>query len=1692
MLSQYKNIDKILSSTKATQGQRFLDKEIELFSSPASKYAWKNNILASDSKDNGIEFHVYSGDTWITGNHRIDLQPKNQITYTDPKNNVDYRLPAKPWQINLFNEFNNLNIQKGEYRIAVNFFTNLIGSYESQKLKIDEISPDRTELRLRSIDTDDSEFLEQITNYIQTVGNSVTQLTSTNSYRTLLVNFSRNQTALFTNSVVIGEYVYVKLYEPLASDIEKDFKCWIVEEQRPTYIDRITLETFGLGIPDTIRKLSGPNWDASDRASTSTDTGLKNWNDILGSSVSTSQQLVDSVFSGSIAGIDLNIDYSDFNNFIFYSSATERVKNFHYKLELIEYYNLQLSTLGSISGSTAVTNVEEFTNLKNVLIGGFDKFEKYLYFDSSSRTFTYDLPLADPNVSYITGSYIDPWPKTTTSRPHTLYSSTSSIAQEWYSTLLDNADIYDRANYNSLINGVPLYLRTNTDNEGLETFIHMLGQHYDIIYTYIRNVSKIYSRDEHPKYGVPNELLYSVAKQFGWSLTDGNQYKDLWEYVLGTNEAGIPITGSNTVGDASLPGKDMTYHIWRRIVNNLPGLLKSKGTKRSVKALLSCYGIPQSMISINEYGGPRIERPPVYEKLNFDYALDLIKNTAGTVTVDYDQPINSVELRFRTDNVLTNTSLPSTMNLFSIDSNDVTLDFTRGTLGTIQINGTSSADIEMFDGGWLNVLLRSGSNASLEVVAKKSKYGKIVAAVSASATASFASTGTVTLGGGGSGARLKGQLQELRLWSSSLQDSPFNNHTKAPAAYDANVDAYDELVFRLPLTQKTDHTTAVTMSGVEPNLSGISASFASWTNAEPYDSIEETYYYDGISLAAGTFDDNKIRLEDNELVGTLDIKSRAERSQFDKAPLDSNRLGVYFSPQTMIDEDIIAQLGFTELDSYIGDPGQQYERSYPDLIEAAQSYWKKYETKNDLNAYIKIFTLFDLSFFKQLDQLLPARADKITGLLIQPNILERNKDSFLPRVNKQNAGYNTDINVQETTIVTGIYPVYLGGIEGAVATITAQDDNQWQGYLTKSSDERYAGTTYSYQYAVLSGSQYITGSTPTWMSQAVFLPITGATLSETRESATYTEYRNFLYSYTYPIESGSTSSTSNTGSVFESFEQSGSATTYTTSSILYVFNSSAYSTSGDPENPYLLASPDVNFIQIVSSSTEVTLSQTAYLREITLEAPVSSPSLAQTISYYEVINDGAGDPLANGGNLFWSNLYQYLNLNQANTEYPETSSFFSMPIAVDLNNASGNWKQLRLQLYIGSGSTSTPDSGFVSSIESAITTFSQIVGDTTYTGSLTFDTSLTELAHAMERSGSWAAPGTTVYAKLSLLAIPKPGSIFSGDTIKFQKLGHNGTTLPTSYILANISSSRTDASTISGYVTSSGALFPLSTWYTTGSFDLDLAGIDAYRIIPSASLIELSFSSSLSASLAASPGNNLIQFTGMGVDISKWGITGSISGSDPDSPLQIVDYDVTINGVNAIPYRTGSNVWSTSTTYPNGGEPVFYGLTNALLVNGRVETNPATIDSIIRDWIFTQSTYTTMSTAIQPAVSSSVYTNNSELAYARINNVRFYYTYSGSAVTGSVPIGYIVVSGSDIEGADAGIAINGPAEYQDFIGTGAENSFYNGSKMTSRGFNIESPDTIDGGPVVETRTANPNQLIYQSPGENGSFTLSGQ
>ena len=1153
MLTQYKNIDQIKNTVRSISGERISNRKLQFASYDINESVYFNTDITTQTDASRIEMHVYSDDTWITGTHKIGI--KNNIPqYRDKITNELITFGSQPVAIDVYDEFSKLQLTAGTFRIAVNFFKNLIGSFERQHLRIDEISPDRTEIRLRAIDSGDAEFLQQITNYIDTVN----QTSNRSQYKSYLLNFSRNQCFVFVNSVVVGEYLYVKLYEPLPANIETDFKCWVVEEQKSSYIDRVSI------VPDIAKpqynQLANPNWYANESYNISSGTNFEAWTDLLGSSVQTSQQIIDSYFSGSLSGIKLNIDFSDFNNFVFYSSATERLENFKYKLELLEYYDAQSTALSFISGSTATTNAADYTDRKTALISGFDAFEKYLYYESSSKITTYDNPLESPTVADVTGSYIFPVPKINSSRPYTLYPITSSQFQGWYSAAYASASLYDNKNIHSLIKAVPEFIRFDSTNENLSAFVNMLGHHYDILYTYINHMTRIHNREENPKLGMPNELLYSVAKQFGWNLTDGHQYQDLWGYVLGTDSAGTPLTGSNTVGDPSVPGRDMTYAVWRRIVNNLPLLLKSKGTKRSVQALLSCYGIPQSLITIKEYGGPRLDRAPIYEKLNFDYALDLSGSTAGTVITDYSQSINTVELRFRAADVIKNPTIPNTMNLFSIGNNHVTLDFSSGNKGSIQINGTGSSDIELFDGNWTSAMLRTvGSN--LEVIAKKSKYGKIVAAVSASATASFDFSGSVTLGGTSTGAsRFIGQLQELRLWSSSLSETAFNNHVKAPAAYNANVDAYSELIYRLPLTQNVNHSATSSLSGVQPISSSISSSFTGWTLNTPYDSIEETYYYDAISLAAGTYDDNKIRLESNELVGNLDFLTRAERSQFDKAPLDSKKLGVYFSPQTMIDEDIIAQLGFTELDSYIGDPGDTEEKSYPRLIQRAQEYWKKYAEANDINAYIKIFTLYDLSFFRQLEQLLPARVDKLTGILIQPNILERSKDVALPKLSYEDNVYNVTLEAVPPT-ASGDYLQYVGGIDGRILTLSANDDDQYQAYLTASDSKRYNGTTYSYDYLIFNGTTYITASTPYWRSEALDPVIIDSTTSEYQIISS-----SYVAVYTGPVYGSGSYGTSSYATVSYKF----------TGSLAQVQNYLPIGIGNQKYNGSKLTSPDFN------------------------------------------------------------------------------------------------------------------------------------------------------------------------------------------------------------------------------------------------------------------------------------------------------------------------------------------------------------------------------------------------------------------------------------------------------------------------------------------------------------------------------------
>ena len=1069
MLTQYKN--KNTFSTKGPSSTlRFSDVELELLRKNVT--VLPKTIPGFDS----VELHMYSNDTWITGNHSVKLSSQ------DPQ-----------YKFDIVKELHKLQLTTGKFRFVVNFFKNLIGSYNQQYLYIDDVSPDRTELRLGLVPTIDAAGKKQYLDYAA-IYDRIPQ-TGIPEYTQYVLNFSRNKTFAYVNSVVIEDYLYIRLLDPLPSDIRINFKCWLVEEIKLPYTDLISL------LPKPIEKpkpvdLNSPNWQANvSSINISSGTDLKNWNDLLGSDTSTSQQLIDNYFSGSLAGIDLNIDFRDFNNYIFYSSAEERIHNFKFKLDLLDFYSSKITELTPITGTAALDDIATYTTNKNSLIGGFDSFENYLYFESSSILTTYDNPLIKPTVESITGSYVFPTPKSNSTAPFTRYATNSNQFKSWYNNLIATASLYDSLNLNKLTNYLPDAIKYNENNDQAIVFVNMLGHHYDILHTYIKHASLIYKHEENPKLGAPNELLHNVAKQFGWDLIDGNNRQSLWEYVFGTDEQGNPKVGNNTVGDPAVSGKKVTYAIWRRIVNNLPLLLKSKGTKRSIQALISCYGIPSSLLSVQEFGGATNNTPSVLTREISNSSLDLINNTTGNVTVNFKQPIGAVELRFFVDDVVNNPSVPSSMNLIIISGSEVgvKIDFTQGTYGTATIydhnlNSATTNEIELFDGNWTSMLInKNGSNLNLYL--NKSKYGKIINTVSASITSAIPTIGTVKLGVSSSGTnRLLGGLQELRLWTSSLSLTEFNDHTLAAGAYNGVYDSYEELVFRLPLNEKINHAATSSLTGIQPLSSSISASFNNWSSNTPYAYNDETYYYNNIQLGPNFYNSSKIYIDDTDTTSLVLDPNRSVLDDTVNSPnsADSNRIGVFYSPQNMINDDIISHLGYLDLNSYIGDPTEIGDTQYNSLVKFSNIYWKKYSDKALLNDFIRMFSLYDQSLFTQLKKLLPGSAQTLTGILIQPNILERNRYNHQPSLSRQYDDLQTEITRDDETIISADqYSVNYTALFPEICKIQSEVSDVYNLDLTGSDESRYNGTTYVRNYINKSGSTYINDITPYWMSYGV-------------------------------------------------------------------------------------------------------------------------------------------------------------------------------------------------------------------------------------------------------------------------------------------------------------------------------------------------------------------------------------------------------------------------------------------------------------------------------------------------------------------------------------------------------------------------------------------------------------------------------
>ena len=973
-----------------------------------------------------------------------------------------------------------------------------------------------------------------------------------------------SQYYLVTNSVlgVDGQQRILKTKLPLTNDIEFGEGFTFVEKRLPDYIDNVRLVPFEDDVDDGIF-LRLPNFNSIDNPINFQGTQYGTHNALTSSNADDTRDIERLLISGSLLDVQPNTEYgktttdltieSDdygFGNFIHFSSAETRIRNFEKKLKLIEGYNSDSSSLVSISSS--LETIQEIERKRQRVKNSFDPFEHHMYFESSSY------------VSSSAGQFHDTtWPKTNSSSPYTLAAVGSSDANTWFNRRITESSDYDQRNMNSLRNSLPEHIYADTENNVFLEFMDMVGQQFDEIWSYTKSITDLNVRVNKISEGISKDVAIHYANALGMNLYSGNDLLSLPTYLLGKNKDGTDLYES--------PQESVTEKIWKRILANLPFFIKTKGTERSLKGLLNCYGIPSTMLRVREYGGPDKGTRVSYEiKRKFTRALDF--KAAQYIKSNWKAAADglipdTLEFRFRSPKSQDQVILQKDDNFaISLQDNGETDDYgylrftISGSDGSVNYI-TSSLQPFYNDEMWSVMLTRkSASNgdefdddsiyasSSFELTTKyyESSRQKILyqdsqsmEVTSSAINAAFTSSGHVYLGGSGSsfGNQFTGSLMEYRLWSEPLSSSVFDNHVRTPKSYNGNSysSSFDELLVRYQLDENKNLSSSATASNTAHDLS-------LYTEPQSVDVVGFTGNFSRTlvdqeklrvpSLGPTRRNATKIRIEDSDIPkdingsGSLLVDKRREQSNDDFAPLDDHSLGIYFSPVDIVNEDIMYSIADFNFDDYIGDPRDQYRPFYKDLRDLRKEYFKRYDMSNNFFDYLRILEFYDSSIYDTILQLVPARAKTSIGVLIEPNILERNKQVIGQRPEFENTFFENageyDTGILITRYITGSndnyfetsgeYTTYGGDINLAFF-----DTGSSLGFLNNRSIMILDGIDKRGEY----GTTYATASVTLGSHNNIFTEVLQPNITGSRLSQTY-EVKEFFYSSSLSASIGPT------------------------------------------------------------------------------------------------------------------------------------------------------------------------------------------------------------------------------------------------------------------------------------------------------------------------------------------------------------------------------------------------------------------------------------------------------------------------------------------------------------------------------------------------------------------------------------------
>ena len=193
--------------------------------------------------------------------------------------------------------------------------------------------------------------------------------------------------------------------------------------------------------------------------------------------------------------------------------------------------------------------------------------------------------------------------------------------------LMATGSLWDMENNNSIYHTMPSWIidfnEDLTDAKDLKYLTQIIGSYFDTLNQQIRAVKTIKSTNYFSSSHKPYPFMDRILENAGLDVPELFANADIIERVLSRNEK----------SEFKKKLYDTKNLIYKNIYNNIAHIYKTKGTEKSLRNILHCFGIDEKIVRLNMYADNS-----TYHLLKADQPYGPLKETTILANcVDFDQ-----------------------------------------------------------------------------------------------------------------------------------------------------------------------------------------------------------------------------------------------------------------------------------------------------------------------------------------------------------------------------------------------------------------------------------------------------------------------------------------------------------------------------------------------------------------------------------------------------------------------------------------------------------------------------------------------------------------------------------------------------------------------------------------------------------------------------------------------------------------------------------------------------------------------------------------------------------------------------------------------------------------------------------------------------------------------------------------------